>query len=123
MTTGKTLLSTMLLLAVLCLALGPVLSTSAWSPFQQDGGQTEDILYLRDGRVFKGRVLSEDGGQIVFEYHDRNVNVKAKLTFRQDQVAKLLRGVPVADAPEKPDTPEFRRGATSQPDAEKSGPS
>lgn len=69
---------------------------------------TEDILHMSDGRVLRGKIISETDTKIVFEYLDRNLNVKTKLTYDKEKVLKIEKGVVIAaPAPTdaKPKTP------------------
>jgi hypothetical protein len=60
---------------------------------------TEDVLFLSDGRELHGKIVSETGTQIVFEYIDPALKVKTKLTFDKDKVIKINRNVPVQTTP------------------------
>ncbi len=59
---------------------------------------TEDIVHMRDGRVLHGQILEETSQQIIFEYRDKNINVKTKLTLRMSDVVEVQRDVPMAEA-------------------------
>jgi hypothetical protein len=76
---------------------------------------TEDIIYMRDGRVLHGQIIEENSQQVVFEYRDKNINVKTKLTLRMADVAEVQRDVPVTAATAAP--AEDESAASEQPEA------
>jgi len=53
--------------------------------------ETEDVLYLRDGRVLRGKILEEDQFQIRFEVVDRKLDLRTKLTIFRDDVIRIER--------------------------------
>jgi len=55
--------------------------------------QTEDILRMNDGRVLRGRIISEDRFIIVFEYIERRLGLRTKLRLNADDVLKIERDV------------------------------
>ncbi len=66
---------------------------------------TEDIVYMRDGRVLHGQIIVETSKAITFEYHDKNLNSKTRLNLKPDEIAEVMRDQPLAgaapaDAPE-----------------------
>ena len=61
---------------------------------------TEDILVMLDGRILNGQILSETTETIVFEYTDRTLNIKTKLSLRKTEIDKIQRDVPLPDAAE-----------------------
>jgi hypothetical protein len=103
------------------LAAGP--ATDAWSapepsPQDQQSVATEDIVYLTDGRVLAGQILSEEDGRVVFEFADHRFNIKTKLTIHEGQIVKIERDVPVEDEPAEQTTPTSRtapKGGTTKP--------
>ncbi len=82
-----------------------------------DEGQTEDIVYMADGRVLHGQILSETPTQVIFQYIDRKLNLQSKLTLARSDIESIDRGVPIED----PIEPEVRKSTvrksnTSKPD-------
>jgi len=57
---------------------------------------TEDVLYLEDGRVLRGRIVSEERLTIRFEVIDRTLNQRTTITVFKDKILKMERGVEVA---------------------------
>jgi uncharacterized membrane protein YgcG len=74
--------------------------TATAEPAPQNAGQTqtEDVLYLEDGRVFHGQIVSEDATEVLFKYVDESSNITTTLSFRTDQINKIERDVPVKAA-------------------------
>ncbi len=63
--------------------------------------ETEDILYMADGRELHGHILDETATAVTFELIDRRVDIRAKITFSKDDIAQIHRDVPLeAPAPE-----------------------
>ncbi|MEE8153749.1 MAG: hypothetical protein V3T53_02185 [Phycisphaerales bacterium] len=62
-----------------------------------DDPRTEDIVYMADGRVLHGKILSETSAQVIFEYIDRTLNLRAKLTLARENIDRIDRDVPIAD--------------------------
>jgi hypothetical protein len=92
-------LNVLLLAALLVLNARPVVARG-------DAPATEDILYMHDGRELRGQIISEDATTIVFEYFDRTLNIKSKLTIRKADVAEAKKDVPIeAAAPTRHATP------------------
>ncbi len=60
---------------------------------------TEDVVYMTDGRVLHGKILSETKSLIIFEYVDSAVQSKAKITLAKDEIAHLDRNVAVTAEP------------------------
>jgi len=60
---------------------------------------TEDIIYMRDGRVLHGQILAETSRGVTFEYTDRAIKVTTKLILKPEDIAEIMRDQPVADAP------------------------
>jgi len=71
------------------------------------GALQGDTLVTTEGRSFHGRLVSEDGGRIVFEIHQ--YGAKMLKTFRKAQVKSITRGAaatrPAGAPPEKPRDP------------------
>jgi hypothetical protein len=72
---------------------------------------------MSDGRVLHGKILEETPTRIVFEYVDRNLNVKTKLTYDREKVLKIEKGVAVA-APVKTDSSRAAPSSGSSKKAE-----
>ncbi len=63
--------------------------------------ETEDILYMADGRELHGHILDETATAVTFELIDRRVNIRTKITYSKDDIAQIHRDVPLeAPAPE-----------------------
>ena len=62
--------------------------------------QTEDIIYLEDGRILKGEVISETNTEVVFEIIHREFNIRSKMTFARADVSRIDHDVeiPAAEA-------------------------
>jgi hypothetical protein len=75
-----------------------VVALSAGRITAQDAATTEDILYMADGRVLHGQIVSEDAGTLVFEYIDRASKIRSKLTIRKETIAEIKRDVPIDSA-------------------------
>ncbi len=116
MNIAKALLSLSLLTAV---TVTLTHSGPAQAVLQEQGEKkTEDIVYLLDGRVFHGQIVSEDRQKIVFRYVDRTINIATTLTFSQADIHKIERDQPVED---ESSTPEALPQKTAVPDASSSG--
>lgn len=59
-------------------------------------GDTEDILYMADGRILHGQILSENDLEIVFEYTHKALGITTKLILQKENVSKTERNVTVA---------------------------
>ena len=59
-------------------------------------GDTEDILYMADGRILHGQILSENDLEVVFEYTHKALGITTKLTLQKENVSKMDRNVAVA---------------------------
>ena len=71
---------------------------------------TEDVLYLADGRVLRGDIVSENRNEVVFRYIDRTLNMQTTLKFRPDEIDRIDRDVPLdGAAPVATDTREPSR--------------
>ncbi|MHC4317707.1 MAG: Clp protease/crotonase-like domain-containing protein [Planctomycetota bacterium] len=64
-----------------------------------DEGQTEDILYMADGRELHGQILREDTREVVFQLVDKALGLKTSMTFPLSAIARIDRDVPVAAEP------------------------
>lgn len=96
----------MVLLAVLAMLL---LVPSAMAGPADEEANTEDVLYMVDGRVLHGQILEETRSDIVFHLVDRASGLEAKVTYRREDIARIERDVPIKEAPPeespKPDEP------------------
>jgi hypothetical protein len=110
--------------AVLSALAGPALlcgSPAVAVPQErQEQAQTEDVLYLKDGRVFHGRIVSEDRTEILFEYVDRNANIRTTLPFSKDQVDRIERDVPIKTTAEPEKTAPRRSVGGEETEDERS---
>jgi len=59
---------------------------------------TEDVVYMRDGRVLHGKVLAQTSRGVSFEYHDANLKIKTTLNLAPEDIAEIQRDVPVKGA-------------------------
>lgn len=66
---------------------------------------TEDIVYMRDGRVLHGQIVVETSKAITFEYHDKALNSKTRLTLKQEEIAEVMRDQPISGAAPAADAP------------------
>jgi hypothetical protein len=60
---------------------------------------TEDVIYMRDGRILHGQILSEMGKLIVFEYHDQALKLKTRMNLPTEDIIEIERDVALAAAP------------------------
>jgi hypothetical protein len=82
------LLSIAAVLAIMATLLA-VPGVSATTP-QDDA--TEDIVYMADGRILHGEIVSEDASTIVFEYRHEQFGA-IKMTLNLDDISKIDRDV------------------------------
>lgn len=75
-------------------ALGVAL-TGGWA-LAGSGGDTEDVVYMIDGREFHGEILSETETAIVFQWIDRKLGVKTRITLERDDIAQIEQDVALA---------------------------
>ena len=61
---------------------------------------TEDVLYLKDGRVLRGNVVKEDEATIRFEYVDRKLGLSTPITVFKYDVVRLDRDVEIVGGSE-----------------------
>ncbi len=52
---------------------------------------TEDVLFMRDGRILHGQILEETRSEIVFEYVDPNIKITTKLRLLRVDIEKIER--------------------------------
>ena len=80
-----------------------------------DDPRTEDIVYMADGRVLHGQILSETSAQVIFQYIDRKLNLQTKLTLARENIDRIDRDVPIDDPIEtKAKVPSRSKSATTQ---------
>ena len=61
---------------------------------QVDDENTEDILYITDGRVLHGQIISETEDEVVFNITvNREANLFAKMTFSMADIDSIERDV------------------------------
>ena len=81
-----------------------------------DDPRTEDIVYMADGRVLHGHILSETSAQVIFQYIDRKLNLQTELTLARENIDRIDRDVPIEDPIEtKVKQPSRSESATSEP--------
>ncbi|MCH8823188.1 MAG: hypothetical protein IH984_06725 [Planctomycetes bacterium] len=89
-----------------------------------DDSNTEDILYLADGRVLHGQIISETEDEVVFNITvNRKANLFAKMTFSMADIESIERDVSFdgqsGQAAKKKKT--YRTLASSEDDTDKRG--
>ena len=97
------------ILAAVVLAGGLITSpAAAQDGSAEQGKNTEDVIYMSDGRVLHGKILEETDDTVRFEYIDRDTNIRGVRTFQKSEIAEIERDVPVkTDTSDKDqDTPE-----------------
>ena len=92
-----------------------LMTTSVGLAQADDDPRTEDIVYMADGRVLHGRILSETSAQVIFQYIDRKLNLQTKLTLARENIDRIDRDVPIEDPIEtKVKGPSRSKSAKSQ---------
>lgn len=76
----------------------------------QAEAKTEDVVYMRDGRILHGQVLEESRTEVVFEFIDPNINITTKLTLRKSDIEQIKHDLPLESVQEEP-----AESATSDP--------
>ena len=66
-----------------------------------DDRNTEDILYMVDGRILHGYIISETQSQVVFQYIDRKLNLQSRLTLELEDIDRIERDVALTEQVEK----------------------
>jgi hypothetical protein len=56
--------------------------------------ETEDILYMVDGRILHGQIISENADEVVFELVVESIGLRSRLTYRMSEISKIERDVP-----------------------------
>lgn len=57
--------------------------------------ETQDIIYLSDGRVLNGQIVSETSDEIIFLYLNAELRIETRMTLKKYNVSKIDRDVPV----------------------------
>jgi hypothetical protein len=82
-----------LLSAVLMLSFAMVLGATAAAA--QEDVNTEDVIFMNDLRELRGHIISETPSEIVFEYINRELNLRSKITLKRADIAKIERDVAI----------------------------
>jgi len=61
----------------------------------------DDVIKLKNGKVFRGKIVKETEKEVVFEYRQRGI--KAQVTFKKEEIAKITRDAPPEKKPPKKD--------------------
>ena len=85
-----------------------------------DEQNTEDILYMVDGRELHGQILSENTREVVFELVDAALGLRSKMRFPLSAIARVDRDVPVEAGPAA-DVKRSSGRATTKPAEEQTG--
>ena len=113
---------TSLLMVVLMLAFA--LSLSAPTAAQDAAADnTEDVIVMNDLRELRGNIISETPSEIVFEYINRELNLRSRITLKKADIAKIDRDVPIKGAPAAAEKPADDEPASASPAAPKSATS
>jgi len=67
---------------------------------------TEDVVYMRDGRVLHGQILSQTSKFIVFEYQDAALKMKTKMNLQIEDIAEIQRDQPLMTLPASTNEPK-----------------
>lgn len=79
-----------------------------------DDPKTEDILYLADGRVLHGQIISETRDEIVFNIAvNRSANLFAKMTFSMSEIDSIERDVAIEEQVDSSATKKKSHGSHS----------
>lgn len=88
------------------------------SPAAAPASDTEDVIYMNDGRELHGQIISENKTQVVFDYKDPRLSIKTKLTLAVDDILHIDRKValtvaqkPAADDATKSNNPSKPAGS------------
>ena len=60
--------------------------------------ETEDVIFMVDGRELHGHIIKETSTRIVFEFVDRKLKLRTKLTLALDDIAHIERDVTIEEA-------------------------
>jgi hypothetical protein len=106
--------------AVALLALVALLG-GAPAAAASDDAQTEDVIYMVDGRELRGQILEEKDDVIVFKYVDRNINIETTLTLLRDEIQSIERDVPIASEDDSDDGTDPGKRSASGKDKDDDG--
>ena len=59
--------------------------------------ETEDVIFMVDGRELHGHIIKETSTRIVFEFVDRKLKLRTKLTLALDDIAHIERDVTIEE--------------------------
>jgi hypothetical protein len=77
-------------------AVAVALAVPSVAPAGSGDQQTEDVLYMVDGRVLHGEILSENTREVEFQLVDESLGLRTRLRFPISAIARIDRDVPVA---------------------------
>jgi len=96
------------------LVLLVVVAIGAPATAAPDDANTEDVIYMNDLRELRGHIISETPSEIVFEYINRELNLKSRLTLKRVDVARIERDVAIpAEYIEQPKEAETKTSSSS----------
>jgi hypothetical protein len=101
--------------AIATAALALAVPGAAFAAGDEEG--TEDVLYMEDGRVLHGHILSETSKTIVFEVVNRRLNLRSTLAISRDDIAQIERGVEIGEVAVVEPTTRRPAAVTSRPDS------
>lgn len=81
----------LLVLSLVALVCGPAFARPA------DDETTEDVIVMNDMRELHGYIVSESPSEIVFEFVDRKLNLRSKLTLKRADIVKITRDVAIPE--------------------------
>ncbi len=82
-----------------------------------DDQNTEDILYMADGRVLHGQIISETSNQVVFNITvNRSAKLFAKMTFSMSEIDSIERDVALDVKVDQTVTKKTRRSSSDSMD-------
>jgi uncharacterized membrane protein YgcG len=104
------------LMVVLLTVLATVLTAgpAVAGPADDENANTEDVLFMVDGRELHGRIVEETRDAVVFHLVDRDSGLEATVTYTREEIARIERDVPLPDDAVEQTTDEPR--TTAKPD-------
>ena len=80
--------------------------------------ETEDVIFMVDGRELHGHIIKETSTRIVFEFVDRKLKLRTKLTLALDDIAHIERDVTIEEAVKAGPAPrrKTKSNASTAPD-------
>ena len=84
------------------------------SPPPAAAADTEDVIYMNDGRELHGQIISETKTQVVFDYKDPRLSIKTKLTLAVDDILHIDRKMAIAANQKPADTSGSTTGDSSK---------